>query len=221
MATDINGGSPFTYKQPLTHVHMNAARANDLIQLDTDGGVRAMSAKLTLNGTGVLELGDRLLYTSASHAWYQDLRGAKLSATGTTQDDVDEITSTNTTANEVVCSLLLPHDAVLTAVGFVFRTGGAHGALPATMPRIVVQSRLLSTGVVTDHSTFTDTAANVAAFDTSPRLIEASGLALNVDRDLRNYKVKFRFEGAANAVANSSIIGIKVTANISEQAKHA
>ena len=223
MATDPNGGVPFATKQRLTSTAANILRANDLIQLDTDGGTRAMSAKLTLTGTAVLEVGDKYHVTSRSETRESPMilgvyNGTNASFTSQSGGRFNSITTTSSDVFVPIVRGIVNGQTLNTvAVWFTAATTGDanhHSGALGVVPKLRVWRTLASSGVDTQlGATTNDAVATRAAYETR-RLISVTGIAHTIDTEKNNYWLQFTFEGAANAYLGAYIDMIEVTSTV-------
>lgn len=223
MATDPTGGAPFTVGQRLLSAVMNLMRANQLIQLDTDGGTRTMTNKLTLSGTGVLEVTDKYLVTSKVLTRFIPLVGTYDSANASYSSGTGgpRFTSTSTTASAVTVPIneSLESDALLTSVGFWFKAaagGGSHhsGALGVPPKVYVFRSDPTSNTETQIGSTTTDAVATVPAYEARRKItVDLSGEpggGHTIEKKSYTYYARFEFEGGANAVAGAYVNAIEI-----------
>lgn len=203
---------------------LNTVRTGVLNALDIAGGSRTMTAKLTLLGTDVFELGDKMLYASG-----QQTREHPLLLLGNYDTARWEpfygsagpsLRSTTTSAGTFYCNLLLPHGNQLDTVAVWFQAALAvRGGEVGTKPAMGVFRVNQSTGVRTQiGSTTTDTWVSEAAYETR-RLISVTGLAHTIDNDTNTYHFGFSCEGGANAVAGAIVDSARVTCTITKQSK--
>mgnify|MGYP000095907716 CR=1 FL=1 len=223
MATDPNGGSPFATKQRLTSAAANILRANDLIQLDTDGGSRAMSAKLTLTGTGVLEVSDKYLVTSRSETREAPmLLGAYDSGNASfTGVNGGRFNTTTTTSSDIFVPITkgLMNGQVLDTVAVWFKaaaTGDAnhHSGALGVVPKLRVFRTLQSTGTDTQLGSTTNDAVNTRAAYETRRLISVASIAHTIDTEKNTYWIQFTFEGGANAYSGAHADAIEITSTV-------
>lgn len=219
MATDPHGGTPWTILEQLTSAQVNTIRANQLIQLDTDGGSRAMAAKLTLTGADRFELGDKLLYTVSTVTRKHPLIVGFLNANHSIDSFVNLKDGTAGAAHTSVLILNLPNGAVIKTIGVRFSTSLAHTGQPAVMPVVTFQRRPMSTGIFATVATYTDVWVNIATYDTAPRSITITGLSETIDNTANLYYLSWTSESGANSQDNSLVIGVEYTAEITQQDK--
>lgn len=223
MATDINGGVPFTVKQRLTSAIMNIVRANQLIQLDTSGGTRTMSAKLTLQGAGVLEVSDKYLLTSRSTTRVYPVVGVydSTNASYTSATGGPRFTSTTTTSSAVTVNIsaFLENGNVFESAGFWFKAFGTanashHSGALGVVPKVYVFQYRSDTDTETQlGTTKNDAVATRAAYETR-RLIEVTDFSTTVDKEKYTYYMRFEFEGGAQAAAGAYVNAISLTTTI-------
>jgi hypothetical protein len=225
MASDPNGGVPFAAKQRLTSGAANILRANDLIQLDTDGGNRAMSAKLTLTGTGVLEVSDKYLVTSRSITRVYPVNGTydAANASYTSATGGPRYTSTSTT-NSVVAipiSAFLENGNVFESAGFWFKaiaTANANhhsgGGGLGVVPKVYVFSFRPDTNTETQLGTTTSDAVGTRAAYETYRLIEVTDFSHTIDKEKFTYYMRFEFESGAQATLGAYINAVSLTTTV-------
>lgn len=223
MATDPNGGVPFSHGQILTPAAANILRANDLIQLDTDGGTRAMSAKLTLSGTGVLEVDDKYLVTSRSITHVYPVNGTfdSTNASYTSATGGPRYTSTTTTSSAVTIpiSAFLENGNVFESAGFWFQAFGTanashHSGALGVPPKVYVWSFRPDTNTETQlGTTTTDAVATRAAYETY-RLIQVTDFSHTIDKEKYSYYMRFEFEGGAQAAAGAYVNAVSLTTTV-------
>lgn len=225
MASDPNGGSPFSAKQRLTSVAANILRANDLIQLDTDGGSRAMSAKLTLTGTGVLEVSDKYLVSSRSVTHVYPVVGpydaANASYTGGTGGPRFTSTTTSASAVTVPISDYLEDGNLFESAGFWFQAFGTanashHSGALGSPPKVYVFSFRPDTNTETPlGTTKTDAVATRAAYETY-RLIEVTDFSHVIEKEKYTYYMRFEFEGGAQAASGAFVNTVSLTTTVTK-----
>lgn len=200
----------------------NTVRTGVLNALDIAGGSRTMTAKLTLLGSEMFELGDKLLYTSATVDREQPLLLGYYDAARWAQNygtAGPNLISTTTTAGAAYFNLLLPHGNVLDSVGVWFKAVAGHGGAPANLPSLAVYRVAQSTGTRTQiGSTTTDTYGSAGAYETR-RTISCTGLAHTIDNDANTYHLGFSCEGGANAIAGAIIDSIRISCTVTKQSK--
>jgi hypothetical protein len=99
----------------------------------------------------------------------------------------------------------LPHGATLTSVVVYLHPAGAHGALPANMPKIRV-SRVGIGGTETVIGAETaDGSALVVTYEAA-HAISVSGLSEVIDRSASRYLVRLQAESGANFIAGCKFI---------------
>lgn len=223
MATDPNGGSPFAPKQRLTSTAANILRANDLIQLDTDGGSRAMSAKLTLTGTGVLEVSDKYLVTSRTETREAPMMLGTFDAANASFTSVSggRFNSTTTTSSDIFVQIMrgLENGQTLNSVGVWFKAfatadANHHSGALGVVPKLRVFRTLQSTGVDTQLGSTTNDAVNTRAAYETRRLISVTGISHVIDTEKNTYWIQFTFEGGANAYAGAHADAIEVASTV-------
>ena len=235
------GGVPLTGADALDHVKANALADGLVLAPDAvNGGTYALSGaadlefvggtkkvrfdKLELDGTTKVLLESRSLkrFASAADA-VPSIRTYTGSANNAPQWELQSFVYTDlrrdnagaddtTSSAYVYFRLRIPDGATLTSVKVVFTPTPSHTNLPANFPQLTVGKRPLSSTVPTQlGSTQTDTAANVAAYETSNRTLTVSGLSEVADNDAYIYWAQFRTEYGANAKIGLQVYGVEYT----------
>ena len=223
MATDPTGGSSFTVKQRLLSSVMNIIRANQLIQLDTDGGTRSMTNKLTISGTGRLEVDDKYLVTSRSETRESPMvlgayDGTNASFTGVSGG---RFNSTTTTSSDVFVPITrgLQNGQTLNTVAVWFQAAATadanhHSGALGVVPKLRVFRTLQSTAADTQlGATTNDAVGSRAAYETR-RLISVTGIGHTIDTEKNTYWIQFTFEGGANAYLGAHVDSIEITSTV-------
>lgn len=196
---------------------MNILRSGIVAAVDgVNGGVYTLLSKLTFNGTAMLEVGDKLQYTSRSVTRYVPMIPQYVQ-TGW-DHSLHWWTTTVNTSTQLNLALSLPHGATLTSVSASFKGAGAHVGLPANMPALTVISRPFNSTSVTVLGTQTDTSASTATYD-AQHLITVSALGHTVNNTTTNYSLQFASESGANALSGADLMGIAVTCTITSQSE--
>lgn len=203
----------------LTPAQMNIVRTELLKCVDgTGGGSYAPSAPVIVNGSGALQLGSRLAYTSRSVTRVLPILLGEYDNTRAAFTSGDYFTSTSTTTSTVTLPLVgLPNGATLNTVTVKFKGAAAHGGAPGTMPTLKVNCRGITAGSFTQlGTTTTDTYGSAGAYETTHDISVAS-IAHTIDRTANTYQLVFTFEGGANAVLGASLFAISATCTITDQ----
>lgn len=97
-----------------------------------------------------------------------------------------------------------PHGATLTALRLVVQGGGAHGALPATMPQFRLRSVTAGGVAANEVSPTADSSADVAAFETV-HTVEVTGLSVVISNTTKRYTLIFTAESTTDGQAGFKV----------------
>jgi hypothetical protein len=211
--------SSWTTKERLTSSQLTLLATEVLKAPDgVNGGTIAPAAPIIVNGSGALQLGSRLAYTSRSVTRVLPILLGEYDNTRAAFTSGDYFTSTSTTTSTVTLPLVgLPNGATLNTVTVKFKGQAAHGGAPGTMPTLKVNRRGIAAGSFTQlGSTTTDTYGSAGAYETTHD-ISVTGIAHTIDRTANTYQLVFTFEGGANAVLGASLFAISATCTITDQ----
>lgn len=206
-------------KEKLTSAQMNLVRTGINNSPDiAAGGTYSPAAPVIINGSGALQLGSLLGYTSRSITRTLPLQPVEMDGSFTHQMGENFILTANTTGAALELPLgIMPHGATLNSVSIQFQGASGHGGLPAGMPTIKVYRKGATTIVPTQiGSTATDTSANVAAYEAVHK-IEATALAHTVDVATNTYFLVFNGESGANAANSARIIALQAEVTMTLQ----
>ena len=213
--------SSWTSKEQIRSSQLTLLAAEVLKAPDAvGGGTYAPSAPIIVNGSGALQLGSRLAYTSRSVTRILPILLGEYDNTRAAFTSGDYFTSTSTTTSTVTLPLVgLPNGATLNTVAVKFKGNPAHGGAPGTMPTLKVYRRAITAGTFTQlGSTTTDTYGSAGAFETTHDISVAS-IAHTIDRTANTYQLVFTFEGGANAVSGASLFAISATCSVTDQSE--
>jgi hypothetical protein len=213
--------SSWTTKERLTSSQLTLLATEVLKAPDAvAGGTYAPAAPIIVNGSGALQLGSRLAYTSRSVTRILPILLGEYDNTRAAFTSGDYFTSTSTTTSTVTLPLVgLPNGATLNTVTAKFKGNPAHGGAPGTMPTLKVYRRAITAGTFTQlGSTTTDTYGSAGAFETTHDISVAS-IAHTIDRTANTYQLVFTFEGGANAVSGASLFAISATCSVTDQSE--
>ena len=211
--------SSWTTKERLTSSQLTLLATEILKAPDgVNGGTIAPAAPIIVNGSGALQLGNRLAYTSRSVTRVLPILLGEYDNTRAAFTSGDYFTSTSTTTSTVTLPLVgLPNGATLNTVTVKFKGQAAHGGAPGTMPTLKVNRRGITAGSFTQlGSTTTDTYGSAGAYETTHD-ISVTGIAHTIDRTANTYQLVFTFEGGANSVAGAALFAISATCTITDQ----
>lgn len=211
--------SSWTTKERLTSSQLTLLATEILKAPDgVNGCTLAPVAPIIVNGSGALQLGNRLAYTSRSVTRVLPILLGEYDNTRAAFTSGDYFTSTSTTTSTVTLPLVgLPNGATLNTVTVKFKGAAAHGGAPGTMPTLKVNRRGITAGSFTQlGTTTTDTYGSAGAYETTHDISVAS-IAHTIDRTANTYQLVFTFEGGANAVLGASLFAISATCTITDQ----
>ena len=196
----------------------------------TAGGTYAPSAPIIVNGSGALQLGSRLAYTSRSVARVRSVVNGVFSYDSTRWSLVAGgssayFTQTVTGAGNIDIEIEgLPNGATLDSVGVYLKGAAGHAGTPGTLPRLKVYQRSVSAdpaaALTQIGSTATDPYTSSAVYQAN-HLVTASSLAHTIDVSATGniYIARIEGEGGANFVAGLIASSLVVTCTVTSQSE--
>lgn len=206
----------------LTSTQMNTVRAGVIAALDgVNGGVYTLLSKLTLNGTAMFELGDKLQYGSRSITRAIPLPGA-YAQTVWAFDTANLMWQTSAnTASLLAIPLHLPHGATLTALSATYRGGSGHGGtMPGNKPELTLINMPVGATSGSVIGTVVDPTVSAATFETA-HAITLSGLSHVVNNTTNAYFawVKSESAGAGTATSGAYLASLTATCTVTSQSE--
>lgn len=198
MSTVITGNPAATYPASFT-IPSDADPANAASVNVAFGALADRTAILGSNVSGVLDRRCRVSpHLAAYDGTYWDFLSRKLAS------------KASSTGKAVIFPILLPHGAKLLNVRAELQGAAGHGALPAVMPSMIVES-VSANGIDTTLATITDPSVNVATYELNHTVAAAADFAAGAGFTIANhtpslavpsfYQVIFTHESGANSIA--------------------
>lgn len=218
---DPTGGAGYIFGQSLPAAHMTTIATNQPKAVDGNGGgTWTPSASIILNGTGALQLGAKLKYTSRTVSRAQPLVMSALTANWDWAAAAVGTVWQNATTNTICVHEFtkLAHGAVLDGITVFYQGGPGHMGVPAVMPSFQLVRISTSNVYTAIGAAFNATVPNAAAFE-AVHSASISGLAHTISLDGRRYGLLVTAETGAFSLANGKYLFANVDMTVTEQAE--